>query len=118
NGEVSPSVFLSESGGNIKYQSLGDIFHSDIFQNIQYRKPQGKCQSCEAYSHCQGGDAGASYLAYGHFNGPDPLCWLNPEDKKAEAKISWNKEWNVHELYLCTLYLPIKEKISPKPIGR
>lgn len=109
NGEVSPSVFLSESGGNIKYNSIKTIIDSEIFRKIRNRVRTGKCIQCSAYEHCRGGDAGASYLAYGHFNGPDPLCWLEPEDKKAEVKRGIEGDWNVHELYLCTLYIPIKK---------
>lgn len=110
NGEVSPSVFLSTSGGNIKYQSVEDIMQSDIFKQIRNRTPQGKCKSCKAYFHCNGGDAGASYLEYGHFNGPDPLCWLSPSKARSDVQQRLDKKWNVHELYLCTLYIPIGEK--------
>ena len=109
NGEVSPSVFLSESGGNIRYQSIEEIMSSDIFRRIRDRTPQGKCKQCSAYYHCKGGDAGASYLEYGHFNGPDPLCWLDPKEKRPSVKRKLESNWNVHELYLCTLYIPIKE---------
>jgi radical SAM protein with 4Fe4S-binding SPASM domain len=108
-GEVSPSVFLSESGGNIKYQSVEEIMNSEVFKKIRDRSPQGKCKSCEGYFHCRGGDAGASYLEYGHFNGPDPLCWLPSDEKRAEVRQGLENDWNVHELYLCTLYIPIKE---------
>ncbi|MDD5191883.1 MAG: radical SAM protein [Candidatus Nanoarchaeia archaeon] len=114
NGEVSPSVFLSESGGNIKYQSVEKIMNSDIFKRIRDRHPNEKCKSCNAYYHCKGGDAGASYLAYGHFNGPDPLCWLNPKTKKPEVKKDLEKNWNVHELYLCTLYIPVNGEKNGK----
>ena len=110
NGEVSPSVFLSESGGNIKEKSVEEILNSEIFKRIRNRKPQGKCKNCEAYYHCKGGDAGASYLEYGHFNGPDPLCWLSPKEKKAGIAKSESKEWNIHERYLCTVYVPVKQK--------
>lgn len=104
NGEVSPSVFLSESGGNIRNSSVKEIMNSKIFRKIRNRKPQGKCKHCPEYFHCKGGDAGASYLEYRHFNGPDPLCWI---EHKIEQGL--NKDWNVHELYLCTLYVPIKK---------
>ncbi len=110
NGEVSPSVFLSESGGNIKNKSVKEILNSPIFKKIRNRVAKGKCRNCKEYYHCKGGDAGSSYLAYGHFNGPDPSCWLNQRQKKAEVKQGLSKDWNVHELYLCTLYIPIKEK--------
>ena len=114
NGDVSPSVFLSESGGNIKYQSVEEIMNSDIFRRIRDRIPQGKCKQCSAYYHCKGGDAGASYLEYGHFNGPDPLCWLSLEEKKPRVERKLEDKWNVHELYLCTLYIPIKENKNGK----
>lgn len=109
NGEVTPSVFLSISGGNIKEKSLKEIFNSEIFKRIRDRRPIGKCAKCRAYQHCKGGDAGASFLKYGHFNGPDPLCWLNPKQAKISKKVVERKKWNVHEMYLCTVYLPIRE---------
>jgi hypothetical protein len=61
-----------------------------------------------------GGDAGASYLEYGHFNGPDPLCWLEPHEQKPEVTRGLKEDWNVHELYLCTLYMPIKAEKEKK----
>ncbi len=110
NGEVSPSVFLTKSGGNIKTDSLEKIMSSQIFQRIQAKRiPQGKCNECNVYNTCEGGDIGASYLEYGHFDGPDPLCWLNPKSKKPNILVKPSEDWNVHELYLCTLYIPIKE---------
>lgn len=110
NGEVSPSVFLTESGGNIKKTSVEEIMNSKMFKAIRERKPKGKCKSCPSYFHCRGGDAGASFLQYGHFNGPDPLCWLNPKQKRPQAIKSVSEKWNVHEKYLCTLYVPIKDE--------
>jgi radical SAM protein with 4Fe4S-binding SPASM domain len=112
-GEVSPSVFLSESGGNIKEKTIEEILDSKIFRKIRNRKPKGKCKNCIEYEHCRGGDAGASFLAYEHFNGPDPLCWLNPsnlEEKKQNTKQKQDGDFNVHELYLCTLYVPVSKK--------
>jgi len=108
NGEVSPSVFLKESGGNIKEKSVEEIMNSEIFRKIRNREPKGKCMVCPSYYHCKGGDAGASYLQYGHFNGPDPLCWLRPTDRRTKPKINFSDKWNVHEKYLCTVYVPIK----------
>jgi len=118
NGEVSPSVFLSESGGNIRYDSVSKILNSDIFKKIRKRKPKGKCKGCNSYYHCRGGDAGASYLEYNHFNGPDPLCWLNGKEKP-NIKQNKKENWNVHELYLCTLYISMKDKNElPRPKGQ
>jgi len=110
NGEVTPSVFLSISGGNIKKKSIKEIFQSSIFKKIRDRVPIGKCKKCSSYFHCRGGDAGASFLEYGHFNGPDPLCWLTPKQKRPAPKKYFPKKWNVHEMYLCTAYIPIKNR--------
>lgn len=108
-GEVSPSVFLAESGGNIRNKSLKEIMNSKVFKKIRDRTAKGKCKKCPSYYHCKGGDAGASYLAYGHFDGPDPLCWLTNKQKHPQVTKGLDKKWNVHELYLCTLYIPIKK---------
>jgi len=108
-GEVSPSVFLKESGGNIKTMDVTEILDSEIFRKIRTRSPRGKCRQCSAYAHCRGGDAGASYLEYNHFNGPDPLCWLKSNDKIAPVIFRIGKNWNIHERYLCTVYVPMRE---------
>lgn len=108
-GEVTPCIFLKKSGGNIKNKSVEDIFNSPIFRSINKREPAGKCKKCNSYEHCKGGCAGASFLKYGHFNGPDPLCWMNGNSKKPIVEMKRPKEWNVHELYLCTIYVPIKK---------
>ena len=109
NGEVTPCIYLKESGGNIKEKSVEEIMNSPIFVAIRNRKPLGKCSKCPAYPYCQGGCAGACYLEYGHFNGPDPLCFLEPSEAKP-SNLEIPKEWNVHELYLCTVYVPINKK--------
>ena len=108
-GEVSPSVFLSISGGNIKEKSISEILDSPIFRQIRDRKPRGKCRKCSSYYHCRGGDAGASFLGYGHFDGPDPLCWLEPDEKRPQPKKRLKGKWNIHEMYLCTVYVPVRE---------
>lgn len=109
NGEVSPCVYLNESGGNILIDSIKSIMNSEIFRKIRERKPMGKCINCKVYDTCKGGCAGASYLEYGHFNGPDPLCFMEESEVK-KSNFSIPKRWNVHELYLCTLYIKIGEK--------
>jgi radical SAM protein with 4Fe4S-binding SPASM domain len=106
NGEVTPCIYLNESGGNIKEKTISEIMNSEIFRKIRDRKPMGKCINCKVYEQCKGGCAGSSYLEYGHFNGPDPLCFLESGVKSAELSIP--EKWNVHELYLCTVYVPIE----------
>lgn len=106
NGEVTPCIYLKESGGNIKELSIDEITNSHIFQSIRNRKPRGKCLICPTFSQCQGGCAGACYLEYGCFDGPDPLCFIKPSEAKL-SKLEIPKKWNIHELYLCTVYIPV-----------
>jgi len=106
NGEVTPSVFLSKSGGNIRDKSIDEIMQSDVFKDIREREAVGKCVGCNEYYHCQGGDAGISLLMNGHYNGPDPMCFKDtslPKNKDVIRRVS--EDPNVHELYLCTLYI-------------
>ncbi len=113
NGEVTPCIYLKKGGGNIKERSVEEIMNSPIFKAIRNRKPLGKCSKCPVYSQCQGGCAGACYLEYGHFNGPDLLCFLEPFEVKL-SNLEIPEKWNVHELYLCTVYIPIKRSKSHK----
>lgn len=110
NGDVSPCVYLKSSGGNILNRSIAEIMNSDIFKGIQNRVCLGKCKVCRAYDTCKGGCAGQSFIELGHFNGPDPLCWFDPKKVDCEGvKIQGSDSWNVHELYLCTAYVPINK---------
>ncbi len=112
NGEVTPSVFLTESGGNIKTKPIWEILASPVFEKLRTRQASGKCKQCYEYYHCRGGDAGMSYLAYGHFHGPDPLCFKQLHQTKSRAvELQPSDDPNVHELYLCTLYIPIEGEL-------
>jgi len=96
NGEVTPCIYLKVTGGNILDKSIGEIMSSEIFMAIRNRDLTGtKCESCNLKESCKGGCAGAAYAEHGSFNYPDPSCWVNPR-------------WNVHEKYLCTVYVPMK----------
>jgi radical SAM protein with 4Fe4S-binding SPASM domain len=55
-GEVYPSVFLPISGGDIKKQSLGDIYrNSPLFRDLRdAAKLGGKCGRCEFREICGG----------------------------------------------------------------
>lgn len=100
NGEVSPCIYLKISGGNILNNSIDEILNSPIFRAIRNRNLRGtKCESCHLKDKCKGGCAGATYAEHSNFNHPDPLCWINPK-------------WNVHEKYLCTVYVPIRGEVG------
>jgi len=95
NGEVTPCIYLKVSGGNILKNSIREIMSSPVFKAIRNRDLTGtKCESCHLKDSCNGGCAGAAFAEYSSFNHPDPMCWLE-------------EKWNVHEKYLCTVYVPM-----------
>ena len=102
-GRVSPCVYLHESGGNIAENQLDGILDSPIFRAIRNRNLENtKCARCAVRETCKGGCAGSAYLKHGTFDAPDPLCWLGEDDGNSA------EDWNVHEMYLCTAYVPIR----------
>ncbi|MFW5949781.1 MAG: radical SAM protein [archaeon] len=77
-GEVYPSGFLPESGGNVLDRSLVDIYrNSSLFQ--QLRDPDqfvGSCAECPYLQEC-GGSRSRAYAATGNPLASDPLCpWV------------------------------------------
>lgn len=96
-GEITPCIYLQVSGGNILKKRLHEILNSRVFKAIRERNLSNtKCFSCPHLKKCKGGCAGSAYAEYGTFDMPDPLCW-------------YEEEWNVHEKYLCTAYVPIRK---------
>jgi radical SAM protein with 4Fe4S-binding SPASM domain len=101
-GEVTPCIYLHESGGNIMDKPIDMIFESDVFKAIRGRTLKDtKCEQCAHVKECNGGCAGSAYLTHGIFDEADPLCW--------HENHTGDNEWNVHEKYLCTAYIPIGE---------
>lgn len=78
-GEVYPSGFLPVSGGNVRRESLVDIYrHSDLFVTIRdYSQLKGKCGVCEYRNIC-GGSRARSYGMFGDYMESEPLCDYTP----------------------------------------
>ncbi len=78
-GEVYPSGFLPLSGGNVREQSLVDIYrHSDLFRSL--RDPdrlEGKCGACDYRVVC-GGSRARAYGVTGNAFAADPACAYEP----------------------------------------
>lgn len=78
-GAVYPSGFLPLSAGNVRHQSLVDLYrHSRLF--TQLRDPdqlQGKCGRCEFRALC-GGSRARAYATAGDPMAADPLCPYEP----------------------------------------
>ena len=110
NGEVSPCTYLHISGGNILKNSIDNIMNSSVFKALRERKLVGKCIECPVSSVCKGGCGGATYTKYKTFDKPDPLCWYEPGMKIDKMPKLFKGRWgNVHEGYLCTMYVPIRK---------
>jgi len=79
-GDVQPSGFLNLIGGNIRSQSLPDIYRSsDVFTRVRdYTQLKGKCGVCEFKSIC-GGSRSRAYAITGDPMRSDPYCVYQPK---------------------------------------
>lgn len=88
-GDVYPSGFLPVTAGNIRRESLVEIYrNSELFQAVRdVDRLQGKCGRCEFRAICGGSRA----RAYAHAGDPlasDPLCPYQPRDRSKEVAAS------------------------------
>ena len=78
-GEIFPSGFLPVSGGNIRNDSLVDVYqNSSLFRLL--REPSaklGKCSYCEFSKIC-GGSRARAYALTGNYLEADPRCNYQP----------------------------------------
>jgi radical SAM protein len=78
-GDVFPSGFLPLKAGNVKHQSLGDIYRSsDLFTSLRESSNlKGKCGLCEFRELC-GGSRARAWSMTGDVFASDPLCTYMP----------------------------------------
>jgi radical SAM protein len=78
-GEVYPSGFLPVSAGNIRRQSLVDIYrHSPVMLSLRDMSQRGgKCGRCEYRNIC-GGSRARAYASTGDYLAEDPRCVYQP----------------------------------------
>jgi len=83
-GEVFPSGFLPVSAGNVKHQSLAELYrHSPLFTALRDAENlRGKCGVCEYRQIC-GGSRARAFALTGDLFAEEPCCSYQP---KAEAK--------------------------------
>lgn len=78
-GEVYPSGFLPLSAGNVKQESLVDIYRDRalfrILRDTTLR--DGKCGHCEYHKIC-GGSRSRAYALTGNYLAEDPRCVYEP----------------------------------------
>jgi len=86
NGDVYPCTFLPIKAGNIREQSLTDIWrNSEVLNSLRHRqKLKGECGGCEYREVC-GGCRGRAYACTGDYLETDPVCL---RDLMVEEKIS------------------------------
>jgi radical SAM protein with 4Fe4S-binding SPASM domain len=79
NGDVTPCPYLPEFGGNLRTQSLGEIWRtSEIFLRMRDRRALGgRCGACELNAAC-GGCRARAYGMTGDDMAEDPLCTHQP----------------------------------------
>ena len=87
-GEVYPSGFLAISGGNVRRESLVDVYrNSPVFLSLRDPKQrEGKCGACE-YVHVCGGSRSRAYALSGDYLAEDPRCTYIPRDYVEMASI-------------------------------
>jgi radical SAM protein with 4Fe4S-binding SPASM domain len=75
NGDVYPCTFLPVKVGNIREQSLADIWrNSKVLNELRERSMlKGKCGECEYRETC-GGCRGRAYACSGDYLETDPVC--------------------------------------------
>jgi radical SAM protein with 4Fe4S-binding SPASM domain len=86
NGDVYPCTFLPITVGNIRKQSLIEIWQNSKVLNVLRQRStlKGKCGGCEYRETC-GGCRGRAYACTGDFLETDPVCL---RDLMIEERIS------------------------------
>jgi radical SAM protein with 4Fe4S-binding SPASM domain len=89
-GDVQPSGFLNFIGGNVRSESLTNIYrNSPVFVRVRdYSLIKGKCGVCEFKNIC-GGSRSRAYAITGDSMRSDPYCVYQPaawRDRHLRAK--------------------------------
>lgn len=88
-GEVFPSGFLPVSAGNVRKQSLSEIYrHSPLFVSLRdSANLKGKCGVCEFHEVCGGSRARAHALT-GDVFAEEPCCVWQPKAYRSEEVVT------------------------------
>ncbi len=78
NGAVTPCVFMPIEVGNLRHQSLENLWHnSPVFKILRDRDERyGHCRICEYKYYC-GGCRAKAWAYFGDLRAPDPGCIHN-----------------------------------------
>jgi radical SAM protein with 4Fe4S-binding SPASM domain len=83
-GNVCPSGFLQVAAGNVRQQSLAEIYRdSELFRSLRDRSLlKGKCSVCEYQQVC-GGSRARAFAVTGDYLASDPSCVYVPPAGRA-----------------------------------
>ena len=93
-GDVTPCPYMTVVAGNVRKQSLQEIWQtSPILQQLRDPKQlKGRCGACEFNELC-GGCRCRAYAAYGDFLQEDPACTYRPTGRPLQyADVRWSEE--------------------------
>lgn len=78
NGDIIPCPYFNYIMGNIKKESLKNIWLKSSIRNKLYSRDflDKECQSCKYTNECFGGCRAASYEKYNSIIKKDPYCWV------------------------------------------
>ena len=82
-GNICPSGFLQLSAGNVRTDSLAEVYrHSPLFTALRDTSQlTGRCGRCR-YADLCGGSRARAFGMTGSYLGDDPLCALTFEDDR------------------------------------
>ncbi len=86
-GEVFPSGFLPLSAGNVRKESLGELYrHSPLFVSLRdSANLKGKCGVCEFREVC-GGSRARAHAMTGDVFAEEPCCVWQPKAHQSEQR--------------------------------
>lgn len=85
-GDISPSGFLPVVTGNIRQDSLADVYRNHpVFRDLRHPAMfTGKCGRCMYRDIC-GGSRSRAYAATGDYLGSDPACAFVPDQETGQT---------------------------------
>jgi heme b synthase len=88
-GEVFPCGYLPVRAGNVKRQSMRDIWeHSEVFGRLRdVEQLEGKCGLCEFKRICLGCRARAFYATHGNYMAEEPQCIYEPRRLREQQQL-------------------------------
>lgn len=85
-GEIYPSGFMPISAGNVRKDSLVNIYReAPLFKDLRdEEKLKGKCGACAEYKKVCGGSRARAYAVHGDYLAEEPKCIYQP--------LAWRKK--------------------------